>query len=83
MSNNLRLVIYRAVTYLIYMNVFFIITAILAGLATAGALGVGLFAMVRGGEFNKKHGNKLMQLRVIFQGLALTMLALAYFSSQS
>lgn len=65
------------------MNVFFIITAILAGLATAGALGVGLFAMVKGGEFNKKYGNKLMQARVSLQGLALLMLALAYFSAQN
>lgn len=65
------------------MNMFFIITAILAGIATLGALGLGLFAMVKGGEFNKKHGNKLMQLRVMLQGLALAMLALAYFSSQN
>ena len=65
------------------MNTFFLVSAIIAGLATAGALGVGLFAMAKGGEFNKQHGNKLMQLRVMLQGLALLMLALAYFSSQS
>ncbi len=39
--------------------------------------------MVKGGEFNKKHSNKLMQLRVLFQGVALALLALAYYSSQS
>jgi len=69
--------------YLINMNTFFVITAILAGLATLGALGLGLFAMVKGGEFNKKYGNKLMQYRVMLQGLALVMLALAYYSSQN
>ena len=65
------------------MNTFFIISAVIAGLAVAGVLGVGLFSMVKGGEFNKKHGNKLMQLRVTLQGVALLMLALAYFSAQS
>lgn len=65
------------------MNGIFLIAAILAGIATIGALGLGLFSMVKGGEFNKKYGNKLMRARVILQGLALGMLALAYFSSQS
>jgi len=65
------------------MNGFFIFTAILAGLATLGALGLGLFAMIKGGKFNKKYGNKLMQARVMLQGLALVLLALAYYSSQN
>jgi len=65
------------------MNMLFVITAILAGLATVAALGVGMFSMIKGGEFNKKYGNKLMQYRVMLQGLALAMLALAYFSSQT
>lgn len=46
-------------------------------------MGLGLFSMVKGGEFNKKYGNKLMQARVWLQGLALAMLALAYFTSQA
>ena len=65
------------------MNGFFIFTAILAGLATLGALVIGLVGMIKGGEFNKKYGNKLMQARVMLQGLALVMLALAYYSSQN
>ena len=65
------------------MNTFFIISAVIAGLAVVCVMGVGLFSMVKGGEFNKKHGNKLMQLRVTLQGVALLMLALAYFSAQS
>ena len=64
------------------MNTFFIISAGIAMLAVLGALGLGLFSMMRGGEFNKKYGNKLMQTRVALQGLALAMLALAYFTSQ-
>jgi len=54
-----------------------------AMLAAAGALFIGLFSMVKGGDFNKKYANKLMQARVILQGLALLFLALAFFSSQS
>jgi hypothetical protein len=63
------------------MNSIFVATAVLAMLAVLGALGLGLFSFVKGGEFNKKHGNKLMQARVMLQGLALALLALAYFVS--
>lgn len=41
-------------------------------------LGVGVVAMLRGGEFNRKYGNKLMRLRVILQGVALALLALLF-----
>lgn len=60
-------------------NTFFILmlVAMLGALAT---LGVGLVGMANGGEFNRKYGNKLMQLRVIFQGIALAMFALAMIS---
>lgn len=64
------------------MNTFFIIAMLLAMLATLGVLGLGLFSMIRGGDFNQKHGNKLMQARVMLQGLALAMFALAYLTSQ-
>lgn len=65
------------------MSIFFVIVAILAALSVLGVLGLGLYSMVKGGEYNKKHGNKLMQARVTLQGLALLMLALAYFSAHS
>jgi hypothetical protein len=64
------------------MTSFSIIAMVLACIAVLGALGVGLFSMAKGGEFNKQYGNKLMQARVMFQGLALALLALAYFSAQ-
>ncbi len=38
---------------------------------------VGMGAMVKGGEFNKKYGNKMMRLRVTLQGIALALFALA------
>lgn len=34
--------------------------------------------MARGGEFNKKYSNKLMQLRVILQAVALILFAIAF-----
>ncbi|HEX3883695.1 MAG TPA: twin transmembrane helix small protein [Stellaceae bacterium] len=53
------------------------ILTILLGLALAGVLailGAGLVTIVRGG--NPQRSNKLMQARVIMQGIALLILAL-------
>lgn len=66
-----------------YMNILFVISLGLAMLSVLAVLVVGLVAMIKGGEFNAKYGNKLMQARVYLQGLALGLLALAYFASQS
>lgn len=59
------------------MNIYFIILMIIAMIATLLALGLGLFAFIKGGEFNEKYGNKLMKARIYFQGAALALLALA------
>ena len=56
---------------------------VIAMAAVLGVLAVGIISMLKGGEFNKKYGNKLMRARVILQGVALAMLALAYFTSQT
>ncbi len=45
-------------------------------LLTAIVLFTGMFVMAKGGEFNKKYGNKLMQLRVICQGAAIVVVAI-------
>ncbi len=52
------------------------ILLILAMLATLGVLFAGLFAMARGGEFNRKHGNRLMRWRVVLQGAAVLLIGL-------
>ena len=44
---------------------------------TLGVLFAGLITMARGGEFNRKHGNRLMRWRVIAQGVALLIFVLA------
>ena len=35
-----------------------------------------MFSMAKGGEFNRKYGNKLMRLRVVMQGLAILLFLL-------
>jgi len=46
----------------------------LAMLATLGVLLFGVLTMARGGEFNRRNGNRLMRARVILQGVALLIL---------
>ena len=47
-----------------------------AMLATLAVLVVGLAGFFRGGEFNRKYGNRLMRARVALQALALVLLVL-------
>lgn len=65
--------------YILGMSGLFLILMGIAMLATLGALGMGLYAMTRGGDFNQKYGNKLMQARVALQAAALAMFAIAAF----
>lgn len=56
------------------------IVLIVLMIAVALVLVVGIVMMARGGEANRKYGNKMMVLRVALQGLALTVLgAMAFF----
>ena len=50
---------------------------VIAVLAVLAVLLVGVIAMVRGGEFNRRYGNKLMRLRVILQFTAIALILLA------
>lgn len=59
------------------MNGFLLALIVIALLATLGVLFTGLISMARGGEFNRKYGNKLMRWRVLIQGGALILLAIA------
>lgn len=60
--------------YIPCMMIFLIVVAMLI---TLGVLFTGLISMARGGEFNRKYGNKLMRLRVIAQGVAILLFGLA------
>jgi len=50
----------------------------LALLLTALSLGVGVFSMAQGGEFDSKHSNHLMLARTISQSAVIVLLILAY-----
>lgn len=54
---------------------------ILVGIALAATLAVllaGIIAMLRGGDFNAKYGNKLMRARLAMQALAVVLMASLY-----
>jgi nitrogen fixation/metabolism regulation signal transduction histidine kinase len=57
---------------------FLTILIILALIAVLGTLITGIISMFRGGEFNEKYGNKLMQMRVIIQFIAVILIGLAF-----
>jgi hypothetical protein len=54
------------------------ILLILAMVATAAVLATGLIGFFRGGEFNARHGNRLMRARVGLQLLAVILLGLMF-----
>lgn len=64
------------------MNSFILPAILIAMLSVLIVMVLGIISMVKGGEFNKKYGNKIMQARVILQGAALGLIALAFFMSQ-
>ncbi len=65
------------------MNTILPILILISFLSVVTVLGIGIFSMIKGGAFNEKYGNKLMQLRVALQGLTILLLALAYFLAQN
>jgi hypothetical protein len=62
------------------MRMFFWILMGVFALLTLGTLLVGITSMGKGGAFNEKWGNKLMRMRVIFQGLAIACFVLGWIS---
>lgn len=64
------------------MNSFFLVLIIVALLAIVASLALGLFVMVKGGEVNKKYGNKLMQARIILQAVAIALFVIAFLGSR-
>jgi Hypoxia induced protein conserved region len=51
---------------------------IISMLITASILVFGVITMIRGGDFNKRNGNKLMRARVIMQGVTLLLVVLMF-----
>ncbi|MFY9287383.1 MAG: twin transmembrane helix small protein [Alphaproteobacteria bacterium] len=59
------------------MSSVFFILMMLTMAAVLGALVLGILSMAKGGEFNRKYGNKLMRTRVFLQAGALLCFAIA------
>lgn len=45
--------------------------------ATIGSLGLGIYSMERGGDYDRVHSTRFMVARVAFQGITLILLLLA------
>ena len=59
------------------MSTVFNVLLAVALAATLAVLLTGVYGMARGGEFNRKYGNKLMRWRVALQGCAILILVVA------
>ncbi|MCF8466987.1 MAG: twin transmembrane helix small protein [Sneathiella sp.] len=59
---------------------YFIIAAVVA---TALVLLFGVLTMARGGEFNRKYGNKIMRLRILVQAIAVILIMVGFWIASS
>jgi hypothetical protein len=50
------------------------IVAAIAAFAVLAILMVGIGGFARGGEFNRKHGNRMMRWRIIAQAIAVILI---------
>ncbi|MDG2519958.1 twin transmembrane helix small protein [Caulobacter segnis] len=53
------------------MDTLFLILVPIALLSVLGVLGIGLYTLARGGAGSSARSNKLMQLRVVLQAVAV------------
>jgi hypothetical protein len=65
------------------MNAFLAFLVPAAIIATAIVLIIGLGGFAGGGNFNKKYGNKLMQMRVLLQGVAVGLIVILIVATSS
>jgi hypothetical protein len=65
------------------MATFFIILTVIFAVATLVSLMAGVVSMGKAGDFNRKYGNKLMRMRVLFQLLTIACLILAMIAYQA
>ncbi len=64
------------------LNVFNVLIP-LSLAAVLGALGFGLYALFRGGDFGRSYSNKLMRLRVVLQFVAICIIVAAVWWQRS
>jgi len=58
------------------------VIVVLAVLAVAVVLMLGIGGFAKGGAFNKKYSNKLMRLRILMQAIAVALILLYIFLKQ-
>ncbi len=59
------------------------IVAAIAALAVLAILMLGIGGFAKGGDFNRKHANRIMRYRIIAQAVAVALIvAFAYFQSR-
>jgi hypothetical protein len=61
------------------METLIIILLVISMLVVLAIMVMGLFALAKGGDFHKQHGNRLMQWRVNAQGVAIFLVLLLAF----
>ena len=64
------------------MNGFLAFLIPAAIVATTIVLIIGVAGFARGGEFNRKHGNTMMRLRILFQAVAILLIVIAIYLSR-
>lgn len=60
------------------LSLLFLLAALACIAGVVGSLALGLFAMTKGEQKDRIRSNKMMRMRVLFQGLALFFLLLSY-----
>ncbi|MDP6830901.1 MAG: twin transmembrane helix small protein [Alphaproteobacteria bacterium] len=65
------------------MSAVLTVILVIALVAVLGVLLMGVYSMGRGGEFNRKHGNKLMRWRIVLQLLAVGIMVMLFFVNQN
>ena len=65
------------------MSAVLTVILVIALAAVLGVLLMGVYSMGRGGEYNRKHGNKLMRWRRVLQLLAVGIMVLLFFVNQA
>ena len=68
--------------YIVVMDVLQIVMIVFM-LGALGAVVVGIIAMAVNGKLNKNHSNKLMRLRVLFQGIAVLVFVIIIWLSRN
>ncbi len=61
----------------------FFVLIVIACLAVVVVLMIGIGGFAKGGKFNQKYANKMMQLRLLLQFVAVIMIALYVYLRQS